>query len=347
MSRFTKPLLLALGVAVPIPFGLSLAALKALSARSKASRPKLSAPVLERASTPAAPPPQPSDSAALQLTWTGVAGVRLEVDDGEGRRTLLIDPYLTRHSIPEFVEPIDSDDAALERAFPAADVIFVAHSHHDHLGDVPSIAIRTGAVVYGSRTTCALARAMGVPDAQLVEIRDGQRFQVGPFDVEVIEHEHGHSALGVPFAGEVHHRKMGRPWLWEMKMGGAFAFVVRAAGRTIYHQSTAGLTDSQLRRLDGLQPDLACICLALRQNTRKFEERLFAALQPARVMPIHHDDFFGKCLADEVPLLPGVDVAGFSRKVAEIVGEGTEIVPSPFVAYDVVPVPAGELKKGA
>lgn len=346
MSRFTKPLLIALGVAVPIPFGVTLATLKALSARSKARRPKLSPPVLERASTPAAPPPQPSDS-ALRLTWTGVAGVRLEVDDGDRRRTLLIDPYLTRHSIPEFVEPIDSDDAALERAFPAADVIFVAHSHHDHLGDVPSIAIRTGAVVYGSRTTCVLARAMGVPDAQLVEIHDGQRISVGPYDVEVIEHEHGHSALGVPFAGEVRHRQQGRPWLWEMKMGGAFAFIVRAAGRTIYHQSTAGLTDSQLQRLDGLRPDLACICLALRQNTRKFEERLFAALQPARVMPIHHDDFFGKCLADEVPLLPGVDVAGFSRKVAELVGDGSELVPAPFVAYDVPRAPAGAVRKDA
>ncbi|MCY1022285.1 MBL fold metallo-hydrolase [Pyxidicoccus sp. MSG2] len=326
---------------------LLLAGLFVMGRASRAQRPKLSPAVLNRAEEPPcpdAPAAQGEGRASPRASWTGIAGVRLEVCGlaGSPPATLLVDPYVTRHSYPELaLFPVDADAATLARAFPRADIILVGHSHHDHLGDVPEVARRTGATVVGTETTCALAVQMGLPPAQCRVLRDGQLLRMGPFEVEAVAHPHGRTVLGVPFPGEV--APSGEPGTvrlprgWEMKMGGALAFIVRVEGRTLYHQGSAGLSDAQLERVRGLKPDVAFLGLGLRQNTPDYEARLLGALQPKHVWAVHHDDFFGPVLGDEVPLLSGVDLPAFEREVAARVSPTALVTRRPFERWTLPP----------
>ncbi|MFP2930712.1 MBL fold metallo-hydrolase [Pyxidicoccus sp. 3LG] len=299
---------------------------------SKSQRPKLTPAVLARAEEPPCRDVAAERGVTLQASWTGIAGVRLEVCGAgtEVPATLLVDPYITRHGLPELLWPVDADGPTLARVFPRADLILVGHSHHDHLGDVPEIARRTGATVVGTRSTCNLAVSMGLPEEQCRAVEDGPQVRVGPFEVEAVAHPHGRSAAGVPFPGEVAPREAGLPKVWEMKMGGALAFIVRVQGRTLYHQGSAGLSDAQLQWVQGLRPDVAFIGIGLRQNTPDFEARLLGALQPERVVAVHQDDFLGDELGDEVPLLSGVDLPGFEREVATRLSPSALIKTRPF-----------------
>lgn len=303
----------------------------------KGKRPRIDAELLQRAERS----PLPGDRTEVRVTWTGVAGIRLEVGrPGDEERpskltTVLVDPYVTRHGTLEFLRPIDTDEPTVYRAFPRADAILVSHAHHDSLGDVPSIATRTGATVYGTSTTCVLARAMGVPDEQCVVVQDGDRLSIGDVEVQVIAHEHGRAGFGIPIEGTVEEQRPGRPWLWQMKEGGALAFVLRADDRVVYHQATSGLTEGQLEAIHGLEPDLALVGVSLRQRTPQFEDRLLGALRPVKVAPISHDDPFGARLSKGVPLLPGVDIPSFEAAVERLVGKDSMVRLDAFSPWSV------------
>ncbi|MFM2153990.1 MAG: hypothetical protein RL199_2425, partial [Pseudomonadota bacterium] len=191
-------------------------------------RPRVSDVVHRRAEAPLA-----DELFTVAMAWTGVAGLRLEArsdpaDPSSPVTTLLVDPYVTRHSYAELARPVDSDTATVEALFPKADAVLVGHAHHDHLADVPALAARTGATVYGSSSTCAWVRALG--PASCVSISDQNVVRVGPFEVIVWESGHGRTAVGVPFPGEVEDAQ-GPPWIWRWRMGGAFAFHVKAHGK--------------------------------------------------------------------------------------------------------------------
>ncbi|AIJ25508.1 hypothetical protein AMETH_5416 [Amycolatopsis methanolica 239] len=76
------------------------------------------------------------------------------------------------------------------------DHILVTHGHYDHLTDVPYLARKTGATVYGTETHLNLMAALGAPEDQLA-VASGDEFLT--FDGSL------HSAAGaraaVPFPG--------------------------------------------------------------------------------------------------------------------------------------------------
>ncbi|MDQ3263694.1 MAG: MBL fold metallo-hydrolase [Myxococcota bacterium] len=288
-----------------------------LARRSKAARPKLSPDILARAAE--APCPSPADAPFIDVSWTGIAGIRLELCGGSPPSTLLVDPYLTRHSLPELFFPVDADSPTLARAFPRADFIVVGHTHHDHFADTPEIAKRTGATILGSRSTCNLAVAMGVAPAQCIAFEDQNPVQAGPWTIEAIPTPHALVWPGfVPFSGDVPPRpRDDRPWVWQLREGQMWSLIIRGAGKTLYHHGSAGLSDSQLRRVRGLQPDLAFVGIALRENTPDFEARLLEPLRAKSVMPVHHDNFFGPMLTDEGPLLSRINLPEFESRIGQ------------------------------
>jgi len=303
---------LAVGVAV-----LAVAALVIvlMSRASKSARPKLTPEILARAAE--APCLNPTGAPFIDASWTGIAGIRLELCGAPQPSTLLVDPYLTRHSVPELFFPVDADSPTLARAFPRADFIAVGHTHHDHFADVPDIAKRTGAKILGSRSTCNLAVAMGVDPTQCLAFEDQNPVQVGPWTIEAIPTPHALVWPGfVPFSGDVPPRpRDDRPWVWQLREGQMWSLIIRAAGRTLYHHGSAGLSDSQLQRVRGLQPDLAFVGIALRENTPDFEDRLLDPLRARFVMPVHHDNFLGPSLRDDGPLLPRIELDEFEGRI--------------------------------
>src|SRR5690606_8957149 len=126
----------------------------------------------------------------------------------DGEVVVLVDPYISRlpssrfrgvhwthtgyvEDSPGSAPVIEPDTAAIDARVRRADLILVAHSHHDHALDAPYIARRTGARIVGTETTARLARAAGVPDSQVIAVRGGEDYSFGSVSVKAIPGLHG------------------------------------------------------------------------------------------------------------------------------------------------------------
>ncbi len=256
----------------------------------------------------------------VSVRWLGTAGYELRCDGV----TLLIDPYLTRAGYRRvFAGSLRSDRAIVDREIASADAILVSHSHFDHVLDVPYIAARTGAVVYGSRSTANLMAAAGHPAERVVTFENDRisELEVGPFRIEAVPSQHSPFALGrIPYPGDI-------PCTCELPMpgrgyrcGDVFNFAVRVAGRSFYHLGSAGLVDDLIPvGRDGV--DVLLLCIAARFATPDFVPRVLRATRPRVVMPMHYDNFL-RPLDRTMQLLPRTkfgqlidDVERFDRQM--------------------------------
>ena len=141
----------------------------------------------------------------VRVVWLGTAGFAIEYRGS----VVLIDPYVTRASLGSLLVSVRPDREAIARHVPRADAIIVGHTHFDHALDVPEIARRTGAIVFGSRSAAALCRAGGVPAdrVDVVERDSGSAAverEVGPFAMRFIPSAHSRFLLGrVPAVGDI------------------------------------------------------------------------------------------------------------------------------------------------
>jgi L-ascorbate metabolism protein UlaG (beta-lactamase superfamily) len=247
----------------------------------------------------------------MKIRWLGTAGFVVET----GATTVMIDPYLTRSPMRTLVaRRLVPDEGAVRSRLPRKlDAILCGHSHFDHLLDAPLIAKLKGAKLVGSHTTCAFGRAHGLPTEQLVEVTgSGASMTIGDIEVRYVPSLHGRLVLGkVPFPGEVNVAPSLPARVWQYRMGGAFGILLRAAGTTVYHNGSADLIDANLA---GTHADVLLVGIAGRSATRDYVKRLTAALDPAFVVPTHHDAFFAP-LDEGVHLLPGIDLDGFVEEV--------------------------------
>jgi len=264
-----------------------------------------------------------ASGAAFELRWLGTAGFVVRA----GGTTLLIDPFLSRPSLPRLARgPLEPDEPALRAHVPErVDAILCSHGHYDHLLDAPRLARWTGAPLVGSRTVCNVGRAEGVPASQLVEVPpSGWRGRFGAIEVRFVPSLHGRFFLGrVPHAGTIDAPPR-LPLRWFRYLdGGVFGLLLEAGGITIYHNGSADLIDAELR---DIRADVALVGLAGRFATPRYVERLVGLLAPRAVVPTHFDAFFAP-LERGVHLLPGIDLDGFAAEVRRFAPAAAVVVP--------------------
>lgn len=241
------------------------------------------------------------------LCWTGVAGLRLDL----GGTAVAFDPFLARPGLLGvlFRRAVPATAACAAR-FAGLSAVFVGHAHYDHAMDLPAVAAASPeATVHGGPTVAALARRLGVPAERVVEVRDGDRFAVGPFRIEAVASAHGK----VPLAWLHDRRSVGRrgprrPVAYPR--GEVFAWRVEAGGRSFHVQGSAGIEPGPLERQGPV--DALVACLAARRGTPRYLERLADRLAPRLLVPLHHDDLFRPLSAPPRPVL-GLDWPGFRR----------------------------------
>lgn len=271
-------------------------------------------------SQPEAPPPKTRVPATL--TYLGVAGWSLQ----SGGHTMLFDPYVTRRAVDDAFEAVvEPDGEAIERFIPrSADVIVVSHSHFDHVLDVPEIALRTGAVVFGTRSTAALARASHVPESQIVAAIGGEELVFTGFRVRAVRALHSLTGMSdQPIAESPKLPMRARDY----HEGGTLQYFVRFADRTLYFVGTANFVEEQLK---GVQADVAIVATGLRDKVPDYTCRLMRALgSPKLVLPNHFD-------AWQQPLRPGqmtlseetrADLEAFEAEVHACAPEAHVITP--------------------
>jgi len=261
--------------------------------------------------------------ASLFVRWLGTAAHVIE----SAATRVAIDPFVSRPGLGRVAGTrIVPDEREIQARFGTRlDAILCGHSHYDHLLDAPLLARVTGAKLVGSVTTCAVGRAAGLPESQLVEVGPaGARLSIGDLAVRFVPSLHARIFLGhVPFPGT---RASVRLPLHASgyRMGGAYGIVVRAPdGTSVYHNGSADLVDAELT---GERADVLLIGLAGRQSTPDYVARLVSALEPDVIVPTHHDAFFAP-LEWGVHLLPNIDLGGFVSEARRVAPGATIVTP--------------------
>jgi L-ascorbate metabolism protein UlaG (beta-lactamase superfamily) len=226
----------------------------------------------------------------VRVRWLGTAGFAIT----HGDHTVLLDPYVTRASLAQcLLSPLAPDLEAIERHVPRADAIIVGHTHFDHALDVPMIAKRDDAVVFGSASARALCRSQGVVESRIdviePETQSPREREVGPFHLRFHASAHSNLLLGrVPFPGEIQDCGDIPLRAERYRCGSVFGVEIRVAGRTIFHLGSAELVESAL---PPLSVDLALVCVAGWTWTARFPTRVVRALSPRAILLSHWDNF--------------------------------------------------------
>jgi L-ascorbate metabolism protein UlaG (beta-lactamase superfamily) len=260
--------------------------------------------------------------AGLEFEWLGVSGFRLAYQQHQ----LLVDPYLSRLSLRQLLRrPLLPDTAALGpliartapggSSAPLQTAVLIGHCHFDHALDAPALARTLGCRVYGSRS---LARLMHLHRLGhlAVTVAPYQRHELGPFCFEFLPSRHARllAGLGVPFAGELDCESLDALTAPRYRCGAVWAIRIEVAGQSFHHHGSADLIDEALpaRPVDHL-----LLCIAGRQMSHRFLERIVRRTRPALIVPHHHDDFL-RPLAQPVPLMPGIALGRFVEEVERV-----------------------------
>jgi L-ascorbate metabolism protein UlaG (beta-lactamase superfamily) len=254
-------------------------------------------------------PERPAGPDDVRFTWLGTAGF---VIDAAGQR-LLIDPYLSRHSLRQCVSgPLLPDDQEIHRRVPRADLVLAGHAHHDHAADLGSISSHTGAEVLGCESAIRVARLHGADPALLHPLAAGDEVERGPFRIRARRSVHGRVAAGrIPYPGSV--EATAAPMrISDYRVGASLVFSVTVGGTRFVHLGSANVVESAL---DGLECDVLLLCIVGRQRCPDFVGRVLRRLRPTVVIPSHWDYTFLP-LTEPARQMPTANVEGFVREVA-------------------------------
>ncbi|MER7889315.1 MBL fold metallo-hydrolase [Micromonospora sp. NPDC094482] len=246
-----------------------------------------------QAAAPAAAAPTGRRAGRVSFRWWGTAGWRLDIGD----RTVLVDPFLSRIDTGLFTGAFNTEtkltvrtdvvDAHVDRA----ETVLVTHTHWDHFMDVPYIAGRTGARVFGTLTAYHLGLAYGVPSGQLSAVKGGEVLDFGDYTVEVVASLHSRNAsYAVAFPGVRVNPPAKPETIAQLPEGDTLNYLVRVSGGpSVFFM---GASDFVARNLAGLAPDVAMVALNSTTVTADYVARLMAALDhPKVVVPVHFDNF--------------------------------------------------------
>ncbi|MGV9211509.1 MBL fold metallo-hydrolase [Micromonospora sp. RB23] len=246
-----------------------------------------------QAAPPAAAPAPARGKGAVSFRWWGTAGWRIDIAD----RTVLVDPFLSRIDTGLFTgafntaTPLTVRTDVIGPRVEKATTVLVTHTHWDHFMDVPYIAGRTGARVFGTLTAYHLGLAYGVPATQLSAVKGGEVLNFGDHTIEVVGSLHSRNAsYSVAFPG-VRVSQPARPaTIADLPEGDTLGYLLRVErGPSVYF---TGASDVAERNLTGLAPDVAMVAMQSATTTGDYLPRLLSGLDyPKVVVPVHWDNF--------------------------------------------------------
>jgi L-ascorbate metabolism protein UlaG (beta-lactamase superfamily) len=258
-----------------------------------------------------------SNPAPITFSWMGVAGLLFRA----GGKVLAIDPFFTRPSIFHLLfKRLDPDIQRIEAAIPRCDAILVSHAHHDHLMDVSTVIAATGAQVYAPSNACKLLSVMGVEEAKIHPIRQGDLLTLGPFQVTVAEGTH--IKLPLPISGKLPRRINQPPRFTDYKLDVVFSYFIEVEGFSI------AIAPAQPVQSDLLFPYI---------NQPGMIEKILNHYPPRAVVLIHWDNLF-RPLKDPPQLsgwIPRMNILCFSRWLKKKYPGINLLIPEYFHTYDI------------
>lgn len=248
----------------------------------------------------------------MKVTFFGTT--TLLFDDGKDQ--ILFDCHFTRPSLLKYISGSEETDTKLAdellkiHKVDRLRAIFVSHSHHDHVMDVPFAAKRTGAMVYGSSSALNVCRGRGVGEEQLHEFAAEDIFEINDYRIKVIRSLHSKPTILNNDLGQTIDEPlpMGAK-LRDYKEGGSYDFYVEHKGKKYLIRPSFNYIEHQL---DGYTCDVLFLGVAGLAKADKATEKAFFAetvekTKPSLVIPLHWDNFFSSLEKPVVGMPPFVE----------------------------------------
>jgi len=187
-----------------------------------------------------------------KITWLGHAAFKIDIAGS----TILIDPWLD-----------DNPTATMKASeITKADIVYVTHDHHDHLGQAFDICQRTGANFVATLELGNLASESGLQN--VVGLNVGGSVQIGGIRLFVVQAFHS-AARGAPTG-----------------------VVVEAGGKAIYHAGDTALFGDMRLIAELYKPEVALIPIGgyytMGPNEAAEGIRL---IKPKAAIPMHYKTF--------------------------------------------------------
>ena len=186
------------------------------------------------------------------ITWLGHAAFKIEI----GGSTVLIDPWLD-----------DNPTAAMKASeIVKADIVYVTHDHHDHVGQAFDICKRTGANFVATLELGNLAEENGLKN--VVGLNVGGSVQIGGIRLFVIQAFHS-AARGAPTG-----------------------VVVEAGGKAIYHAGDTALFGDMRLVGELYRPEVVLIPIGGYYTMGPSEAaEAIRLIKPRTAIPMHYKTF--------------------------------------------------------
>lgn len=187
----------------------------------------------------------------VRITWFGHAAFKIEFAD----KIVLVDPWLENP-----MSPVKAD------SIKEADIVYVTHDHHDHLGEALDVCKRTKAQFVGVAELAQFARENGVTNVTGLNI--GGSINLAGITLSVVQATHT-SSRGAPTG-----------------------VIIHGENKTVYHAGDTGLFGDMKIIGEMFKPDLAMIPMG-GYYTMGAEEASEAVklIKPKAVVPIHYMTF--------------------------------------------------------
>lgn len=233
----------------------------------------------------------------MKVTFFGTT--TLLFDDGIDQ--ILFDCHFTRPSLAKYLAGSGATDQTIademieKHHIERLRAIFISHTHHDHVMDAPYMALKTGAVIYGSSSAMNVARGGGMPEEQMVLFQPFEEYTIGGFRIQVLPSKHSKPTAFNNDLGKTIDEPLVQPAkLRDYREGGSFDFYIEAQGKRFLIRPSFNYVEGQL---DGYSADVLFLGIAgLGKADRQTEERFYAEtaakVKPKLIIPLHWDNFF-------------------------------------------------------
>ncbi len=246
--------------------------------------------------------------------------------------TLLVDPFLTRPALRYVfggrVMPVQE---MLSKAIPSAEDILVTHAHYDHLMDVPAIARRTGATVYGSQNAGHILRIFQIPENQIKLLQAHQSLSLDYANFVTIPAKH--PAIPGYLSGKVKKSLTPPLRLRDYRMDTCLSFLIELLDKRLLIWSSTSSNDAHP----------ADVLFVRAVASKRWYEEVLAAVQPRLVIPTHWDNLFQPLNESmqpfwspprwEWPPLRKINLDDFEKTVHQVQPECKVLIPLPFKFY--------------
>jgi L-ascorbate metabolism protein UlaG (beta-lactamase superfamily) len=188
----------------------------------------------------------------VKITWLGHSAFKIEIAE----KIVLVDPWLS-----------GNPTAAVKASeITKADIVYVTHDHHDHLGDAFDICKRTGATFVAIVDLARYAEENGVKSIEGLNI--GGSIEIKGVKLTVVQATHT-ASRGVPTG-----------------------VVIQGEGKTVYHAGDTGLFGDMRLIGELYKLDWAMIPIGgYYTMDAKGAAEAVKLLNPKVVIPMHYKTF--------------------------------------------------------